>query len=194
MERKNLNGLILGGGRSSRMGFDKGTIVYHTKPQREYLSGILSKFCDEIYLSCKTAKGIPEDLHPLPDAFAIESPLNGILTAFTNNDTTAWLTIPVDMPGVTEEVIRFLLSNRDPNAVATCFFDSEGKHPEPLLCVWEARGFPALKAFAATGKISPREFLTNSQTKLIKSPFPDLHVNINSQAELDEYRKSRYHS
>jgi molybdenum cofactor guanylyltransferase len=190
MEQIPLYGLILGGGRSSRMGIDKGTIVYHDRPQREFLMSLLRPFCKEVYLSCKTEADIPASLHPLADMFEIESPLNGVLSAFHKFPGVAWLTVPVDMPAIDTRIINYLLEHRDHNAVATCFYDSDGKLPEPLLCLWEAHAFPDLKEFSAEGKISPREFLRTHEVKLLQSPFPGMHVNINSMEELERYRNA----
>lgn len=191
MKQIPLYGLILGGGKSSRMGVDKGTIVYHDRPQREYLANLLRHFCKEVYLSCKTDTDIPPSLNPLTDMFAIESPLNGILSAFHKYPGVAWLTVPVDMPAIDTRIINYLLEQRENDAVATCFYDSDGKLPEPLLCLWEAHAFPDLNDFNAAGKISPREFLRCHEVKLLQSPFPDLHVNINSLEELERYRAGR---
>ena len=48
-----LNGLVLAGGKSQRMGEDKGQINYHGKPQREYLYDLLNGFTESTYMSCR---------------------------------------------------------------------------------------------------------------------------------------------
>ena len=48
-----LNGLVLVGGKSERMGKDKGLIEYHGVPQREYLYHLLDNFSENTFISCR---------------------------------------------------------------------------------------------------------------------------------------------
>lgn len=183
-----LNGLILSGGRSARMGMDKGLIDYHGTPQREHLHDLLGNWCKHVYVSCKECHGIPANLKPLPDLFTLDSPLNGILSAFRKHPDSAWLTVPVDMPLIDETVIAHLLSQRKPGALATCYFDSEGKQPEPLLCVWEKEACAFLTRFYEDGNFSPRQFLTTHAVNIVLAPSA-IHLNINTPEDLNQYRR-----
>lgn len=185
-----IKGLILAGGRSSRMGRDKSVIDYHGKPQREYLFGLLSSFCSEVFISCKEGDAVPAQLHPLIDVFDIDSPLNGILSAFTKDPTCSWLAVAVDMPFVNSDTLKYLLGHRDTNKVATCFRDSDGEKPEPLLTLWEPCAFPLLKSFYEEGNISPRNFLEHNDICLLTIPDKKALLNINSEEELKQFRKS----
>ncbi len=186
-----LYGLILAGGKSVRMGFDKGYIDYHGKPQRQYLFELLGKYCDEVYTSCKTESEIPIACHPLVDQFQIDSPLNGILSAFQFNKNVAWLSIPIDMPMIDSTIIEYLIKHRDHSKTATCFFDSEGKNPEPLLALWEPKASQELLTFYRSGKISPRDFLKQSNVNIISIPNTQSLLNINSKEEWDQFKMDR---
>ncbi|MDL5048004.1 NTP transferase domain-containing protein [Oscillatoria amoena NRMC-F 0135] len=108
-----LNGLILAGGRSSRLGFDKNSLQFHGKPQPEYLAEILKPFCKQVFISSRIE--LNELVIPvLTDYFTIEGPLNGLLTAFRHKPDTAWLTVPVDMPNVDTRLIKVLIEGRNP--------------------------------------------------------------------------------
>lgn len=178
-----LYGLVLAGGRSSRMGQDKGLIQYFNKPQREYLFDLLSKFCDKVFTSSRKEQEIPPSLHPIPDAFDFESPLNGILSAFKEHQGNAWLTVAIDMPFVNQDVLQFLILNRDQTKLATCFYDSEGKLPEPLLTIWEPSAFPLLMKFSQSGGVSPREFLMENDCEKLVYPDSEIHINVNTPEE-----------
>ena len=183
-----LTGLILSGGKSGRMGHDKGLIEYHGKSQREYLFELLGHFCQHVYTSCKTGADVPSNLYPLYDEFDLESPLNGILTGMKRHPNHALLTVPVDMPMINKFSVSYLLTHRDAESCATCFYDSDGKYPDPLFCIWETHSFSKLSQFFSSGGISPRKFLLDHQAKLL-SPTRDLNVNINTPEDLDQYRK-----
>ncbi|HEX6225318.1 MAG TPA: molybdenum cofactor guanylyltransferase [Chryseolinea sp.] len=183
-----LNGLILAGGKSLRMGQDKSLIEYHNVSQREYLFAMLKNFCTSVFTSCKNNQSVPAHLNPLFDQFDFDSPLNGILTAFSHDAIAAWLTVPIDMPLIDVEIIAYLLRKRDSNKVATCFFDSDGRNPEPLITIWEPRSYPLLLRFQQGGKISPRDFLKNADTNIIEIPDRNALANINSPEELQRFK------
>lgn len=185
-----LNGLILAGGKSQRMGSDKSLLNFHGKPQREYLFDLLSEVCDQVYTSHKAGIEIPAFLNPLPDRFEIESPLNGILSAFNQTPLAAWLTAPVDMPNINLSVIRYLLQYRNPDKLVTCFTDSEGKDPEPLFALWEPAAFPLLKKYYETGGKGVKYFLLHHDINLIPSPDARIHVNINSLNDLSKFKNT----
>lgn len=183
-------GLVLAGGKSSRMGNAKGFINYHGIPQQEYLFNLLGKLCKGVYTSCKTIDQVPNTLNPIADQYDIDSPLNGILSAFDKIPKAVWLTVPVDMPLIDEDTLRCLITNRSTNHVATCFYDSDGKNPEPLLTLWEAHAYPRLKEFNNTGKISPRDFLKQSNVNVLTIRDPKILTNINSIDELNKFKAS----
>ena len=180
-----LNGLILAGGKSTRIGQDKGMIDYHGKPQHEYLVDLLKPYCSEVFISSK--ENIKQNT--IADHFDLDSPLNGILSAFHFDPATAWLTVPVDMPYLNSQAIEFLLRYRDPKKVATCFFDSDGKLPEPLVTIWEAKSKPLLFDFYNSGGFSPRKFLEENDVQLLQAPDPKILKNINTNEDLMMFLK-----
>lgn len=174
-----LNGLVLAGGRSSRMGSDKALIDYHGKPQRDHLFGMLSEVCREVYTSCRAGQNIPEHLKPLIDRLAINSPLNGILTAFQACPDRAWLAVAVDLPNVSIGVLHEIASRRDSQKLATCFFDASAEAPEPLLTIWEPAAQPLLAASASRGNVSPRSFLQHNDVHIVHGLDASVFVNVN---------------
>lgn len=185
-----INGLILAGGKSQRMGTDKSLIDFHGIPQREYLHQLLKKVCSEVFVSHKVDTPIPLHLNPLADKFDIESPLNGILSAFTQEPHVAWLTVPVDMPNINLAAIHHLLLHRNAAKLATCFTDSEGQNPEPLFTLWEPAAFVHLKHYFETGGKGVKYFLLQHPVHIIAAPDITIHLNINSSEDLENYKKA----
>lgn len=188
MTKVSLNGLILNGGSSSRMGSPKAEIKYHNKPQHQYLFELLSTHCDTVYFSVKQKN----DSFPYPqieDQLTIKSPLNGIYSALKFLPSASWLVVAIDMPLVNEKTLNQLIAHRDLKIVATCFFDSSGKRPEPLISIWEAASLPLLETFINNGEVSPRNFLESNDIKLITIEDQDALLNINSKEELERFRK-----
>lgn len=179
-----LYGLVLSGGKSTRMGSDKGLISYHGKPQREHLFDLLSRCCAAVFTSCNAEQQVPEQLNPIVDQFNLQSPLNGILTAFRKFSDKAWLAIAVDMPYVDDHVLHTLITHRDSNKVATCFYNASEKLPDPLLTIWEPAAYPLLLKFIEQGRISPRDFLSTHHAQMIHPPSDKTLLNINTPGEM----------
>lgn len=190
----NLYGLVLAGGQSSRMGKNKSELEYHGIPQKEYAFGLLKDLCDKVFTSINKNIQPSEFKNPLIDEFLLESPLNGILSAFHHYPDQAWLTLPVDMPFVDHSTLALLVSERNERKVATCFLDSEGSRPEPLLTIWEPRAYQLLIGFYERGGISPREFLMTSDVCLLEVPNKKVLQNINTQEEFDAFKDSMANS
>jgi molybdopterin-guanine dinucleotide biosynthesis protein A len=185
---KIINGLVLAGGSSSRMGKDKGLITYHGKPQREHLADLLKPYCTEVFISC--LRCFNSSITVIPDHFNLSSPLNGILSAFHFDPEAAWLTVPIDMPNIDSAAIEYLIKNRNPKKLATCFTDSEGTSPEPLFTLWEPKAKPVLFDFFNSGGTSPRKFLIENDVQLIQAPKANLLLNINTEDELAVFLKN----
>lgn len=185
--RVRLNGLVLIGGRSTRMGQDKSQLVYHEKPQREHLTDLLRPYCDTVYWSMNAEQARNESSASQPivvDAYDWPGPMNGILSAFQQHPETAWLVVACDMPLLSARSLNALVEGRNPEKIATAFFDSDGQFPEPLLCIWEAASKPIIEKSIAVGQWSPRKFLMMNDAHLL--PAPDIRelLNVNDPAAL----------
>lgn len=181
-----LNGLVLTGGRSTRMGQDKSQITYHEKPQREHLTDLLSPFCDTVFWSvnAEQAAELTNTTQPLiVDKFDIPGPLNGILSAFLHDSKAAWLVVACDMPLLTETSLRALVNGRDTAKSATAFYDSNGQFPEPLLSIWEPAIEPMLQTALASGYYAPRPILMLADCHLLTVPDVRELLNVNKPAE-----------
>src|SRR4051812_24633015 len=97
-----LYGLIACGGKSSRMGFDKSTIVYHGKPQRYHVYNLLQPFCEKIFISCnheQAASILPEYSFIVDTERAQHrGPIAALVSAFEQFPGASFLLIGCDYP------------------------------------------------------------------------------------------------
>jgi molybdopterin-guanine dinucleotide biosynthesis protein A len=187
-----LNGLVLAGGKSTRMGFDKGAVNWYGKEQRYYMADLLKKHCDKVYISCRDAEQQKEiDLKYLsmPDTFTGLGPYGAILSAFRENPDRAWLVIACDLPLVDASVIQYLADNRNTATMATAYQSQQNEFPEPLITIYEPKSYPALLQFLAQGYSCPRKVLINSDITLLQSPKEDALANVNTPDELDRIKR-----
>jgi len=176
-----IKGLVLAGGKSTRMGEDKGQIVYHDLPQREHAATLLKPWCSDVALS--VAEQIPSDFNQIVDRFIGLGPLSGILSAFQKDPNAAWLCIATDIPLLDEQTIQQLVEHRNPSKVATCFYNSARNSPEPLVTIWEPRAYPLLLSWLSMGYACPRRALVKSDVELIELPDVSVLHNANTPEE-----------
>ena len=182
-----LKGLVLAGGRSTRMGQDKGLLEWHGKPQREYLVELLESAGLETYVSCR-----PDQVSDLSrfklvvDRVEDQGPLGAIHSAFLQDPTSAWLVVACDMPLVNMETLVFLAQHRRPDFSATAFRApafTDGS-PDPLFAIWE----PAI-AELVTQRLNEnlrcaRKTLLAAGVYLLEAPNPRILSNVNTPEQL----------
>lgn len=185
-----LNGLVLAGGKSERMGFDKGTVNWHGKEQRYYMADLLSAFCEEVFISCRPdqQKQIESPYLGLPDTFLDLGPYGAILSAFREKPDEAWLVVACDLPLLTEKSVGYLANQRNVATIATAYQSSFNDFPEPLITIWEPKSYPILLAFLAQGYSCPRKVLINSDIALLNAPDPEELTNVNTPGELEKVK------
>lgn len=184
-----LKGLVLAGGRSSRMGTDKGSINWHGLPQREYAATLLSEFCEEVYISCRPDQALDQAPCPaIPDSFTDLGPYGAILSAFRHDPTAAWLVLACDLPLFDKAAVDELVSVRSPRSVATALRLNSESFPEPLVAIWEPKSYQLLLAFLGQGVSCPRKVLINSDVFLKDASRPEVLINVNSREEAEEIR------
>ena len=183
-----VNGLVLAGGRSVRMGRDKGEIVWHGKPQREHMADVLQTLCEEVFISCRAGQEQEiETAYPtLPDTFAELGPFGAILSAFRFQPNRAWLVVACDLPVLDRTTLDFLLQNRQPRRIATAFESPHDQMPEPLITIWEPKSYAVLLSFLAQGYSCPRKVLLHSDIQILSVPDPGVLTNVNTPEELEK--------
>jgi molybdenum cofactor guanylyltransferase len=182
-----LFGLVLAGGKSLRMGQDKGAISYHGKPQREYLAELLASVCEKTFLSCRTeqAEEWQSNFPLIPDAFLGLGPFGAILSAFQQYPDAAWVVLACDLPHFGPKHLNQLVNGRNSSKVATSFRSPFDQFPEPLAAIWEPRAYPVLLQFLAQGYSCPRKPLINSDIALLEPEDPQSLDNVNLPEELE---------
>jgi molybdopterin-guanine dinucleotide biosynthesis protein A len=158
-----LYGLVLSGGLSTRMGRDKGAIVYHATDQRSHCCNLLKPFCDDVFISVRKEQEslISPGLNLIFDRLEDVGPSAGILAAHEMNPSAAWLVLACDMPNITSDEISLLVHSRNPALSASCYSLST---IEPFFSIWEPRALSYLKK---CGHSSPRRALQSLNCELI---------------------------
>ncbi len=186
-----LYGLVLSGGKSTRMGADKGLLEYHGVPQREYFYTLLEELCDEVYLSLRSdqLRDVPQSFKYIIDTDRHQGPFNGILSAHQKFPKAAWLVLACDLPLLDLDTLKTLVAERDAILDATAMATKKTGLPEPLVAIWEPYGLSAAMDYLQSGEgSSPRKYLINSNSKRVHPEEDKLLYNANS---LEEYQLAK---
>ena len=177
-----LNGLVLAGGKSQRMGSPKDKMNWHGKEQRYYAADLLASFCDQVFISCRQdqLENFDPNYNALTDTFLNMGPFGGILSALRSQRDAAWLVVACDLPLLDEKSLEFLIENRNIEKAATTYESPFDGLPEPLITIWEPKSYPLLLNFLGSGITCPRKVLINSDTLILKPGNPDSLMNVNT--------------
>jgi len=181
-----LNGLVLAGGKSIRMGKPKDKINWHGKEQRYYMADLLAPLCDKVYISCRQEQSsdLDQDYLFLSDTFSDIGPLAGLLSAFKINPDAAWIVVACDLPLLDSESLEFLIKSRNADKIATAYQNPTDHLPEPLITIWEPKSYTILNTCLETRNTSLRRALINNDTLIIQPSKPDTLFNVNTPEEL----------
>ncbi len=187
-----LYGLVLAGGKSRRMGQDKGLMVWHDKPQRYHVADLLNQFCSKVYLSCRPdqVSSMAAGYDLLVDTEDDAGQFGAILSALTSHRQAAWLVVACDLPLIDVPDLAYLISQRDHAQLATTFANAEGL-PEPLAAIWEPASRQRLVELRAAGVTCPRKALIRSAAKVkrVIPPRPFATMNVNTPEDSAVARK-----
>jgi len=181
-----LKALILLGGKSSRMGEEKGLIQYHEKTQAEHLVSLLEEIGLEVFLSVREEQKENYSFLNRPfitDQLQGAGPLGGIASAMRSLPQTAFMVVACDLPNLQKEQLEFLLKNRNPKVFATCYESPLDGGPEPLCSIYEPKSFSALMKFWVNGKSCPRKMLFNRTVEILPIQDSNFLVNANTPEE-----------
>lgn len=186
--RPPLYGLVLAGGKSQRMGQDKGLIDYHGQPQREFLAEQLSTVCKEVFFSLRPEQEAPANSKVIRDSISGLGPFGAILSAFREHPDAAWLVVACDLPLLNKSGLQFLVNKRNASKVATAYHNPATGWPDPLVTIWEPRSYQVLLQFLFQGYSCPRKVLINSDITVIDAVDPQILLNANSPEERQQVK------
>lgn len=166
-QQAELNGLVLIGGKSTRMGEDKSQLSYYGMPQSDYTVQLLEKQQLDTFVSVRAEQDAKQH-KTITDAFVGLGPFGAICSAFMKNPNNAYLVLATDLPYVSEALVAQLIAARNPKKIATAIKGKSAKFMEPLVTIWEPKAYPILLSYLAQGYSCPRKILINSDVEIVE--------------------------
>jgi molybdopterin-guanine dinucleotide biosynthesis protein A len=185
--RDSITGLVLAGGRGSRMGGeDKGLITIAGRPMVAYVLDILRPQVGTLLLSANrnreryAAYGFPV-LADTVDGYL--GPLAGVFTALQKCTTEFLVTVPCDAPLLAPDLVARLYAACT-QAGTDIAVASDGAFPQPVFLLARPSLATSLESYLAGGGRKAHAWL--GQLRAAEADFsdqPDTFVNINDPAE-----------
>ena len=179
--KTNLKGLLLVGGKSSRMGSDKAHIVYRDQPEWQRISAIMEKFCSEVFLCCREEQS-QEFKYP-----TIIDSGDGVLAAIAAADVafpgSSWMVVACDLPLLDDETVEILTQSRVSNTFGTHYISAVDGKPEPLCSIYESAFFEHIKSALKQNQYCPRNLILDHSATLIPLANSVALKNANTPAE-----------
>jgi molybdopterin-guanine dinucleotide biosynthesis protein A/nucleoside-triphosphatase THEP1 len=166
-------GLILCGGKSSRMGRDKALVDYHAMPQYRFVLNQLNNVGIDTLISCRSDQSdLFNDYKNLvidDGCFLDAGPLSGLLSAFKGNLNCSILALGCDYPMLAEDHIKMLLSFKDFHFPAVSFVRKSLPNMfEPLVTLYHSSCRDLLIKYYEDGNRSLNKFLSSINTLKIE--------------------------
>ncbi len=178
-------GLVLAGGRSRRMGEDKGLIAYRGQPQVVWLSQLLLEFCASVHVSIgprQQDSSCYGSLQTIIDREPGRGPAGGLMSAWELDPGAAWLLVAVDLPLLDPVTLGALTEGRSRRHLATAFRHPDGPL-EPLCTIWEPAARSVLERRLARGDASLRRLLEAGPVNELEPPAPGAIRSVDSPGD-----------
>lgn len=182
-------GLVLAGGKSTRMGQDKSLLNYHGTTQRDHVRQLLLPFCENVFISVKhrsahDPKFIIADGPLLGDI----GPMAGLLTAFRQFPDYSWIAVGCDYPFLENKTIE-VLQKGESSTYATAFINTETQRPEPLLTIYRPSILPLVEESFSNSHYSLQRLLETIPITLLHAEVPAWLLSVDTPEQVEKIRK-----
>jgi molybdenum cofactor guanylyltransferase len=135
IDKKNITGIILAGGKSSRMVTDKGLLLLNNKPFVQYSIDALSPLVSEIMIVSDNSEYDVFGLKRINDITKNAGPVAGICSGLEASSTEYNLILSCDIPLIHSEILKKLIDSID-NRSQIIQIESNGK-TMPLIALYK---------------------------------------------------------
>jgi molybdopterin-guanine dinucleotide biosynthesis protein A len=187
-------GVILAGGKSSRMGCDKSLLPIHGMPMIAHITNQLVTLFAEVIINTNASdKYSFLSFRKVSDEFRGRGPIAGIYSSLKSASNDAIFVIGCDIPFLSVQFITHMYSlSTSVDAVIPVTTQGEKKMYEPLFAFYKKSAIPAFERVIAEGNnriIAILPFLTSAHPEFGEEIW---YKNINTPEEYQAYQAWRF--
>jgi molybdopterin-guanine dinucleotide biosynthesis protein A len=182
--KKNITGIILAGGKSTRMGYDKGFISFNGKTFIQYSIDALNPLVDDIIIVSHDHKYDSFNLKRVDDLIENSGPLAGIYTGLYHSKTTNNIVLSCDIPMINQVILKELIQ-QNTDSIDVTLIESNNKQM-PLIALYKKDCMYKCLELLNIGEKRLKTLIQhlNSKTILLEHTLEKHTANINTQLEL----------
>lgn len=172
--------VILAGGKSSRMGEDKGLLFYNGKPMVQYAIDACRELTSKIFISTANTEYTRFGYELLADNFPGCGPVGGIEAGLSAAKTPGILVCPCDMPGISPGILQHIMQKSE-GEKAVVAASAQGKI-FPVLGWYSKTALPVIqkqmeegdyKMLSLLKKLNAETVVVNSDEELSNINYPE---------------------
>lgn len=188
MDNAQITGIVLAGGKSSRMGTDKSLMMLNEKPIISYVIEAIRPLCSQIVISSNKHVYDFTGCEVWPDLYPVQAPMIGIYSCLERSSTDLNIVVSCDVPFVETALFSHLLSNKGNSDIIVPVHDG---YLEPLCAIYKKKVVTELQQYIDQQNYRLLEFIENASHKRLEisaSLFsPRIFMNLNT---LDEFKQA----
>ena len=183
--KNNISAFILCGGKSSRMGTEKGLVNYNNQPFIQLVIDAIVPITTNIFLVTDNQEYTDFNYPLVADVYKNKGPVGGIFSALDRSETENNLILSCDIPKISTNVIKNYLINNISDQKDVIFL-SDDKNIYPLIGIYNKSVKPKFSEAIKSNKIKLLSLLNELNCQVIKVNPRDFESlkNINTQDEL----------
>jgi len=183
-----VTGIILAGGKSSRMGTDKAMLQINEHSFLQHCYNVLNEMCDEIIISSANEKHELPNTKRVSDIYPDKGPLGGLHAAISASQNKINLCLSVDTPFVTTELLKWMLDRQNGD---NSFFIKEAGRFHPLIGIYHKNTLDQIESAIKNNQLRTSELIQNlphdwQHTEIYEHYHFGLLANINTQEEYEK--------
>ncbi|MDP5157651.1 MAG: molybdenum cofactor guanylyltransferase [Flaviramulus sp.] len=190
LEKKDITGIILAGGKSSRMGTDKGFLKLNDKLFIEHSIDALKALVSEIIIISNSNDYDVFGYKRINDKVENSGPLAGIYTGLIHSETEYNLVLSCDIPLIKTELLKLLIE-ADEEKYDIIQFESNGKMT-PLIALYKKNCTNTFYNLLNSGERRLQYAINQCEFKRIhlKKEHDYLITNVNTNQELKDLKNA----
>ncbi|MBL1232700.1 MAG: molybdenum cofactor guanylyltransferase [Flavobacteriales bacterium] len=175
--------IILAGGKSSRMGVDKGLMLLNEKPMVQYVIDTVKLIADELIIVANNEEYKKLGYKVIPDEIENAGPLAGLCIGLKQASYHYNFVLSCDVPFVTKEMLSLL--KQEVVGYDAAIFE-KANHLHPLIGIYSKNCLPAFEVALNNKELKLKTVLHHVNVKKIEGTlFSDkFFKNINSTLDL----------
>lgn len=184
MSPERVEAFVLAGGKSSRMGRDKGMVLLQGKPMISYVLEAFENTKIPVNIIANDVAYRSFEFPVYNDIVAEKGPMGGLLTAFENSESGVVFLVSCDMPLISSEAINRLLELADKDAIVAA---TVGERVNPLFALYPLSLKQEVEERIASGRLKMTDLILENKHTLVPSiagESPNIFRNVNNEEEL----------